>query len=65
MGFASTTLCVFAVPAVLLMLTPARSEAELVRVEIAKRTDVLNGKPFGKIGPYEKLWGKADRKSVV
>ena len=59
MGFASTALCGFAVPAVLLMLTPARSEAELVRVEIAKRTDVLNGKPFGKIGPYEKLSGKA------
>ena len=35
------------------------SQAELVRVQIASRVDVLNGKAFGEAGPYEKIWGKA------
>ena len=59
MGFAANKLCVFAVLMGLLALTPAISRAELIRVEIAKRADVLNGKAFGNVGPYEKLHGKA------
>src|SRR3972149_8287606 len=49
----------FAILTVLLVLLPAISHAELTRVEIAKRVDVLNGKAFGDVGPYEKLHGKA------
>jgi Alpha/beta hydrolase domain len=37
-------------------LSPAR--AEVKRVEIASRTDVLGGKPFGAAGAYEKIAGK-------
>jgi len=36
---------------------PAR--AELTRIEIASRVDVLGGKPFGAAGAYEKIIGKA------
>ncbi len=41
------------------LLTAAPGFAELTRVEIATRADVLNGKSFGNVGPYEKLWGTA------
>jgi hypothetical protein len=44
---------------ILLILAPAFSHAELTRVEITKRVDVLNGEAFGTAGPYEKLHGKA------
>lgn len=50
---------VLAVLGFLSVLVPASSRAELVRVEIASRVDVLNGKTFGDVGPYEKIWGKA------
>jgi hypothetical protein len=43
----------------ILLLTPAPGRAELTRVEITRRVDVLNGKAFGSVGPYEKLYGKA------
>lgn len=43
----------------LLALAPAPGHAELTRVEITTRVDVLNGKAFGDVGPYEKIWGKA------
>src|SRR5690348_12267175 len=33
--------------------------AGLVRVEVSERTDVLQGKPFGNTGPYERIVGKA------
>ncbi len=60
MGTAANKVWVFAVLGVLLVvLTPARSHAELTRVEITKRVDILNGKAFGDVGPYEKLHGKA------
>ena len=49
----------FAILTVLLVLLPAMSHAELIRVEIATRVDVLNGKAFGDVGPYEKLRGTA------
>ncbi len=42
-----------------LFLWPSTGHAELVRVDITKRVDVLNGKSFGAVGPYEKLHGKA------
>jgi hypothetical protein len=45
--------------AVILVLAPALSHAELIRVEIKTRVDILNGKAFGTVGPYEKLHGKA------
>jgi hypothetical protein len=34
------------------------AQAEVARVEIASRADVLDGKPFGAAGPYEKIVGK-------
>jgi hypothetical protein len=39
-----------------LSLTPAT--AEVVRIEITEKIAVLNGKPFGKAGPYDRLIGK-------
>ena len=33
-------------------------QAEVTRIEIASRTDVLGGKPFGAAGAYEKIIGK-------
>src|ERR1700719_680954 len=42
----------------LLLLAPAATRAEVTRVEITSRQDVLNGKAFGAVGAYEKLAGK-------
>jgi hypothetical protein len=42
--------------AVLLALS-ASASAEVVRIEVKSRADVLAGKPFGSAGPYEKLSG--------
>src|SRR5258708_10452950 len=33
------------------------ARAEVTRIEIASRADVLGGKPFGAAGPYEKIVG--------
>lgn len=44
--------------ALLLALVPAMTRAEVVRVEISSRQDVLGGKAFGETGAYEKLVGK-------
>jgi hypothetical protein len=44
--------------ALLLALAPAMIHAEVVRVEISSRQDVLGGKAFGETGVYEKLVGK-------
>lgn len=38
-------------------LAPAALRAEVTRVEISSRQDVLNGKAFGNVGAYEKLYG--------
>ena len=46
-----------AVIGILIAIAPA-AHAELTRVEITSRVDVLNGKAFGNVGPYEKLRGK-------
>ena len=40
-------------------LAPSLLRAEMTRVEITSHQDVLNGKAFGSVGPYEKLVGKA------
>ena len=59
MGFAIPRIRLFLVFTLCLVLTPAVSRAELTRVEIASRVDVLNGKVFGDVGPYEKIRGTA------
>jgi hypothetical protein len=41
------------------VLAAVRAQAELVRIDIAHRSDVLGGKPFGSVGPYESLRGTA------
>src|SRR6185503_11730427 len=50
----SRTLC--AVLIVLVTMSPAA--AEVVRIEVASRADLVGGKPFGTTGPYEKLMGR-------
>ena len=59
MGSASKRGFLCATFGILVILSPGISHAELTRVEIAKRVDVLNGKAFGTVGAYEKLYGKA------
>src|ERR1700681_3507553 len=39
-------------------LAPSMTRAEVLRVEISSRQDVLGGKAFGTVGAYEKLSGK-------
>ena len=48
---------VFVFIAALIALSPALS-ARVVRVEVLAKSDVLDGKPFGDAGPYEKISGK-------
>ena len=43
-----------------LVLTASLAEARVVRLRIERREPVLNGRPFGAAGPYEKLVGKVD-----
>jgi len=43
----------------LALLVTANAFAGLVRIEVARRADVLEGKPFGKTGPYERIVGRA------
>jgi hypothetical protein len=47
---------IFAVLA--LLLAPVMVRAEVTRVEISSKQDVLGGKAFGTVGAYEKLTGK-------
>src|SRR3979411_2600617 len=44
---------------VLTLSLAAVSQAGLLRVELSERSDVLGGKSFGSVGPYERLVGKA------
>ncbi len=44
--------------AITMALVPRAARAEVTRVEITSRVDVLGGKPFGPAGPYEKIIGK-------
>src|SRR4051812_42258891 len=46
----------FALVAVV-VITPAR--AEVTQIEISSRTDVLDGRSYGVVGPYEWLQGRA------
>src|ERR1041385_6487720 len=47
---------------VLLLCTAfiSTSQARVVRVEIASRTDIDSGKPFGAVGAYEKITGRVN-----
>lgn len=49
----------FVILCMLFAVAPPPLHAELTRVEIASRADVLNGKAFGDVGPYEKIQGRA------
>lgn len=42
-----------------ILVFASKSEARVDRVEILSRADVLDGKPFGDAGPYEKIVGTA------
>ncbi|HLY18606.1 MAG TPA: alpha/beta hydrolase domain-containing protein [Bryobacteraceae bacterium] len=44
---------------ILFVCLPALLPAALVRIEVAERTDVSDGKPFAAAGPYERIVGKA------
>lgn len=37
----------------------ALAPAALLRIEVEERSDVLDGRPFGRSGPYERIVGKA------
>ena len=39
------------------VLFAATASAEVLRVVVDSRADVLNGRAFGNTGPYEKIWG--------
>jgi hypothetical protein len=43
---------------VLIFLGPGLVQAEVTRVEITSRTDVMNGTAYGAAGPYEQLTGR-------
>lgn len=49
---------VFALLALWCLTVPGTLLAEVVRVEVTRRVDVLNGRPFGAAGPYEWLEGR-------
>jgi hypothetical protein len=55
----SFRLRIAALVGMLIILMPAWSRAELRRVEIKTREDVLGGKAFGAAGPYERIIGTA------
>lgn len=43
----------------LIFFAPFVLQAALVRVEVSERSPILDGKSFGKAGPYERIIGKA------
>src|SRR6267378_7804355 len=43
-----------------LVLASSVAEARVVRLRVERREPVLNGRPFGAAGPYEKVIGKVD-----
>jgi hypothetical protein len=43
---------------VLLILASSPLSADVVRIEVQSRSDLVGGQPFGAVGPYEKLSGK-------
>jgi hypothetical protein len=51
--------CVWmALVALVVALVPAMARADVTKIQISSRQDVLAGKSFGNVGPYEKLRGK-------
>src|SRR5436309_4201821 len=42
----------------LLLVAAAPALAEVVRIEVQSRSDLVGGQPFGAAGPYEKVSGK-------
>ena len=46
------------IPIALITLWAVAARAEVVRIDVASRADVLNGKEFGTVGPYERILGK-------
>src|SRR5213592_2346002 len=44
----------------ILLIVSSTAGAHVVRLRIERRETVLNGRPFGAAGPYEKLVGKVD-----
>jgi hypothetical protein len=49
-----------ALPGVLLLALPALLPAAVTAVHVIERDDVLNGKPFGKAGPYEAIRARVE-----
>src|SRR3954454_11669949 len=49
-----------AAAATALVLLASTADAEVVRLRIERREVILDGRPFGAAGPYEKLVGKVD-----
>jgi hypothetical protein len=47
-----------AATAVLVLVPPSRLPAEVLRVEVERREEVLDGHRWGDVGPYEKLVGR-------
>src|SRR5258708_137038 len=46
------------IPIALITFWTVAARAEVVRIEVASRADVLNGKEFGTVGPYERILGR-------
>ena len=46
--------------AICCLLVAAAADARVVRLRVERREPVLNGRPFGAAGPFEKLVGKVD-----
>jgi hypothetical protein len=44
--------------AVSVIVGPGTATARVVRVEVVSREDILNGREFGRYGPYEKIVGR-------
>src|SRR3954468_5588021 len=50
-----TILAKLSVVIVVAGLVPARASAEVVRIEVQSRSDLVAGRSFGAAGPYEKI----------
>ncbi|MGA7409218.1 MAG: hypothetical protein WBW33_01970, partial [Bryobacteraceae bacterium] len=50
----------FALPGLLVLVLPALLPAAVTAVHVIDRADVLNGKPFGKTGPYEAIRARVE-----
>src|SRR5207245_10021874 len=51
-------LLMFSGVVMLLAVGSAPAFAEVVRIEVQSRSDLVGGQPFGAAGPYEKIAGK-------